>query len=183
MTQRELARAAGFGSHQGVQYHLGRLEEEGLVQVGEAPSRKVRPVSLTRKGWEAVGETPMLGSIAAGRGIEAVVEDDTYSLFGELLATRSGRARFVLRARGDSMLGAHIADGDLLLVEEDESPPDGTVVAALLPDDTVTVKRLYREGEMVRLRPENTAYQDLLHPAEQVVVQGRVEMVLHPPRR
>lgn len=81
------------------------------------------------------------------------------------------------------MIGAHIADGDLLVIEEDEDPPDGTVVAALIGGgEEVTVKRLYREGEMLRLRPENGDHEDLVVPAEEVKMQGRVLYVVHPPR-
>jgi repressor LexA len=81
------------------------------------------------------------------------------------------------------MIGAHIADGDLLVVEEDEDPPDGTVVVALLRGgEEVTVKRLYREGGNVRLRPENGDHEDLVLPAGDVRIQGRVVYVVHPPR-
>jgi repressor LexA len=81
------------------------------------------------------------------------------------------------------MIGAHIADGDLLVIEEDEDPPDGTVVAALIGNgDEVTVKRLYREGALLRLRPENGDHEDLVVPAENVKMQGRVVYVVHPPR-
>jgi repressor LexA len=88
---------------------------------------------------------------------------------------------------GQSMIGAHIADGDLLVVEEDEDPPDGTVVAALIGDgEEVTVKRLYREkneaGDLLRLKPENGDHQDLVVSAENVTIQGRVVYVVHPPR-
>jgi repressor LexA len=81
------------------------------------------------------------------------------------------------------MIGAHIADGDLLIVEEDEDPPDGTVVAALIGDgEEVTVKRLYREGDILRLKPDNGDHQDLVVPAHDVKIQGRVVYVVHPPR-
>jgi repressor LexA len=80
------------------------------------------------------------------------------------------------------MVGARIEDGDLLVVEEDEIPPDGAVVVALLEDE-VTVKRLYREGAKVRLRPENGEHREIVVPAEEVRVQGRVLYVVHPPRR
>ena len=82
------------------------------------------------------------------------------------------------------MVGARIEDGDLLVVEEDEAPPDGAVVVALLGGgDEVTVKRLYREGEKVRLRPENGEHQEILVSADEIRVQGRVIYVVHPPRR
>lgn len=125
----------------------------------------------------------MLGWIAAGSGMEAVPLEEPYSVFGELFVAAPGKERFFLKARGDSMTGAGIPDGDPLLIEADESPPDGTVVAALLPGNEVTVKWLYREGENVRLKPDNEAYEDIVLPAREVRVQGRVELVLHRPSR
>jgi repressor LexA len=68
------------------------------------------------------------------------------------------------------------------VIEEDEDPPDGTVVAALIGNgEEVTVKRLYRKGDL-RLRPENGDHGDLVMPAEDVKIQGRVVYVVHPPR-
>ena len=179
---REIGAAVGLSSSQTVHHHLGRLEEEGYVRrVG----RGARTLGLTGKGWEAAGHMALLGRIAAGRGLEAVASgDEAYSLAAELLSVRSGRRRYLLRVVGQSMVGARIEDGDLLVVEEDEIPPDGAVVVALLGDgDEVTVKRLYREGAKVRLRPENGEHKEILVPAEEVRVQGRVLYVVHPPRR
>ena len=184
---REVGEAVGLRSSQTAHKHLKKLEEVGYVE-REGESRRARGIRLTQKGWEAAGEMPLLGRIAAGRGLEAVAAgDEAYSLAAELLGSRSGRPRYLLRVVGQSMIGAHIADGDLLVVEEDEDPPDGTVVAALLRGgEEVTVKRLYRErgeaGETLRLRPENGDHEDLVVPAEDVTVQGRVVYVVHPPR-
>src|SRR3712207_4410445 len=113
---------------------------------------------LTEKGWEAVGEIPLMGRIAAGRGLEAVaMTDEAYSLAAELLSPRSGRRRYLLRVVGQSMTGARIEDGDLLIIEENEDPPDGEIVVALLGGgEEVTVKKLHREGEMVRLDRKST---------------------------
>lgn len=70
------------------------------------------------------------------------------------------------------------------LIEENEDPPDGTVVATLIEGgEEVAVKRLYREDEMLRLRPENGEHEDLLLPAGEVKMQRRVIYVVHPPRR
>jgi repressor LexA len=182
---REVGEAVGLRSSQTAYKHLKRLEEAGYIERG---GRRARGLRLTEKGWEAAGEMPLLGRIAAGRGLEAVtVDDEAYSLAAELVGSRSGRRRYLLRVVGQSMIGAHIADGDLLVVEEDEDPPDGTVVAALIGDgEEVTVKRLYREtgeaGDLLRLKPENGDHQDLLVPAENVTIQGRVVYVVHPPR-
>ncbi len=180
---REVGEAVGLRSSQTAHKHLKKLEEAGYVE-REGGSRRARGIRLTQKGWEAAGEMPLLGRIAAGRGLEAVATgDEAYSLAAELLGSRSGRPRYLLRVVGQSMIGAHIADGDLLVVEEDEDPPDGTVVAALLRGgEEVTVKRLYREGDTLRLRPENGEHEDLVVSAEDVTVQGRVVYVVHPPR-
>lgn len=80
--------------------------------------------------------------------------------------------------------GARPCDGDLLIVEEDEDPADGEVVVALIGDgEEVTVKRLRREGGLVRLAAENGEHRDIVVPAGEVVLQGRVVGVVHPPRR
>jgi len=179
---REIAGAVGLRSSQTVYHHLGKLEESGYV---ERLDDRPRTPKLTEKGWGAVldGGTPLLGRIAAGRGLEAVVTgEEAYSLAAELLLPSSGRRRYLLRVVGQSMIGARIEDGDLLVVEEDEELPDGTVVVALLNGgEEVTVKKLYREGEMVRLKPQNGEHEDVLVPAREVRLQGRVVHVIHPP--
>ncbi|MGH3086273.1 MAG: transcriptional repressor LexA [Rubrobacteraceae bacterium] len=182
-TVAEIAGAVGLRSTQTAHHHLGRLEEGGYFERGAAPSRKRRPVSITERGWEVLGSAPALGRVAAGRGLEAVADEELYSLT-QLLRARDGGRRYLLRSVGQSMTGAGIEDGDLLIVEEDEDPPDGTVVVAMLDGgEEVTVKRLYREGEMVRLRAHNGNHEDIVAHGDQVKVQGRVEYVFHPPRR
>jgi repressor LexA len=180
---REIGAAIGLSSSQTVHHHLGRLEEEGYVS---RMGRGARTLGLTGKGWEAAGHMALLGRIAAGRGLEAVATDEAYSLAAELLASRSGKRRYLLRVVGQSMVGARIEDGDLLVVEEDESPSDGSIVVVLLREgEEVTVKRFFREGEVLRLRPEAPPgeYEEMVVPAEEVRVQGRVVYVLHPPGR
>lgn len=179
---REVGEAVGLRSSQTAYKYLKKLEEEGFID--RRGGRQARGVRLTEKGWEAAGALPFMGRIAAGRGLEAVAQsDEAYSLAAELLGSRSGRSRYLLRVVGESMIGAHIADGDLLIVEQDEDPPDGTVVAALIGNgEEVTVKRLYREGDYLRLRPENGDHEDLVVSADDVTLQGRVVYVVHPPR-
>jgi repressor LexA len=178
---REIAADAGLRSSQTAYHHLRKLVEEGYVA---REGGRAKMIWLTEKGWETAGRVSLMGRIAAGRGLEAVATEEAYSLASELLAARGGRRRYLLRVVGQSMVGARIEDGDLLVVEEDEAPPDGAVIVALLRDgEEVTVKRIYREeGNRVRLRPENGDHEELVLPAEDVRVQGRVFYVLHPPR-
>lgn len=177
---REIGEAVGLRSKQTVYHHLGRLEEDGYI---ERAADRNRTPELTGKGWEAATEMPVMGRIAAGRGLEAVaVGDEAYSLASEFLGSRSGRQRYLLRVVGQSMTGARIEDGDLLVVEENEDPADGSVIVALLDGgEEVTVKRLYREGADVRLKPQNGGHEDIVVPAERVRVQGEVVYVVHPP--
>jgi len=181
---REIGRGVGLKSSQTVHHHLRRLEDEGYL---ERLRDRLRTPRLTEKGWEAAlgGDVPLMGRIAAGRGLEAVaLEDEAYSLAAELLSSGSGKRRYLLRVVGQSMTEARIEDGDLLLVEEDEDPADGEIVVALLDGgDEVTVKKLYREGDTVRLRPRNGDHEDIIVPAESVRIQGRVIWVFHPPVR
>lgn len=177
---REIAEAVGLRSAQTVHHHLLKLEEDGYIDRGSIPGRKRRPLRLTDKGWDAVSTRPLLGRIAAGRGLEATANEEPYSLAAELLAARPGSRRFLLEARGDSMTGAGIEEGDTLVVEENPSPPDGSVVAALILDreEEATVKVLRRQGETIRLEARNGAHEDIVVPADRVVVQGTVEWVI-----
>ncbi|QIN85441.1 repressor LexA (plasmid) [Rubrobacter tropicus] len=173
----EIADAVGVSSTQTVHHHLKALEEEGYVT---RSAGKARSAVLTEKGLDAAGGgIPTLGRIAAGPGIEAVRTEEASTVARELF----GAGRFLLEASGQSMTGAGIEDGDQLLVVADPSPPDGTIVAALLQGERVTVKRLYREGNVIRLRAENGEHRDIVAPAEDVEVQGRVELILRRPWR
>lgn len=186
-TEREIGRGVGLRSSQTVHHHLMALEKERYIERGGAPSRKRRPVRLTERGWEAVGQgVPPMGRAAAGPGIEAIADEGgTSSLAADLLVPRSGRRRFTVEAKGSSMTGARIEEGDTLLVEENEDPPDGTVVLALLRGQEITVKRLYRgeAGDTVTLRWQNGEPREMVLPAEDVRVQGEVVRIIHAPGR
>jgi len=179
-TERDIGRAVGLKSTQTAHHHLTRLEADGYVERGEARrTRSHRPIRLTEKGWGAVSTRPLMGRIAAGRGLEAIADEEPFSLVTEILGTGSGKRRIYLRATGDSMRDAGIGSGDILVVEEDPSPPNGARVAAMIfalggGDSEATVKKLYREGRLVRLRPENGDHEDIVVEAERVRILGRL---------
>lgn len=179
---REIGGGVGLSSSQTVYHHLQRLEADALIRrssVSGASGRGAKSLRLTERGWEAVGETPLMGRIAAGRGMAAVVDGEAYALAGELLTSRSGRQRYLLRVVGQSMVDASIHDGDLVVVEADEDPPDGAIVVALLADEEVTVKRLYRQNGSVRLKAESVEHEDIVVPWGEVEIQGRVVASIH----
>ena len=117
---------------------------------------------------------PLLGRIAAGRPLEAVENPESISLAD---FTRS-KDVYVLQVKGESMQDEAILDGDYVLVEKAETARDGEIVVALVDGTDATLKRIYREGEKVRLQPSNATMQPIIVPARTVQVQGRVIGVL-----
>lgn len=181
-TAREVAEISGHKSSRTGQRILEELEEAGLIERSAAPRNQRRPVRITERGWQAVGEMPLMGQIAAGRGMAAVADGEAYALAGELLTSRSGRQRYLLRVVGESMVGASIHDGDLVVVEEDTDPADGEIVVALLAEEEVTVKRLYRKNIHVLLVAESPDHEDIEVEWGEVEVQGRVVYIIHAAR-
>ena len=122
---------------------------------------------------------PLVGAIAAGSPIEAV-EDREHLDLETLFAPSPGKAnRFVLRVRGDSMIEDHIEDGDYVICEQRAAVRNGETVVALVENQEATLKRFYREkGGMVRLQPANAGFEPMIHPADDVHVQGVVVGVI-----
>jgi repressor LexA len=141
--------------------HLRALERKGMLErrvTGKRASRMlVLPAQRGARRAEPAGTSPgipLLGRIAAGTPITAVENhEDTIPLRPDWLGV-GGQDVFALRVRGDSMIDAHIVDGDLVLVRKQETAGSGDIVAAML-DGEATVKRLAREGAAVVLRPEH----------------------------
>jgi repressor LexA len=118
-------------------------------------------------------DVPLLGAIAAGRPIAA---DDHVLDVLQLPAQLVGSGELIaLTVRGDSMIGAHIADGDTVVVRAQDDADHGDIVAALLGEDA-TVKRLHRGPDGVLLLPENPAYAPI--DATEARILGKVVAVL-----
>lgn len=137
--------------------HLRALERKGMLQRRVTDKRVSRTLVLTDRGPEQARrerEIPILGKIAAGAPIFAIESrEDVIPVRPEWLAAKGGDV-FALRVRGDSMIQAHIADGDLVLVRKQESAAAGDIVAAMI-DQEATVKRFATEGGTVVLKPEH----------------------------
>jgi repressor LexA len=109
---------------------------------------------------------PVLGRVAAGRPIEAIEARESVALPEEML----GRGEtFVLRVQGESMVEEFIRDGDLVVVESRDSAANGETVIALVGDGEVTLKKFYRDGNRVRLQPENAALEPIFAPHVQIL--------------
>lgn len=162
----EIAAHLGLSAVSTVHEHVTNLAEKGVLRRGWNRARSIEPLA----GAEAVG-VPLVGTVAAGEPIEAVEVPESVVLPSEL----AGRgATFVLRVRGDSMVGDGILDGDLIVVEKRRRLENGAMAVVLLGGAEATVKRFYQEGERVRLRPSNPAMEDIVLPAAEVEVRGVV---------
>jgi repressor LexA len=169
----EIGRKFGLSSLATVHKHLTNLEEKGFIRRSWNRSRSVEMVPM-RAGGRAV-ELPMLGYVAAGSPIEAVVGADTIAVPEDMVGKRD---TYVLKVRGDSMIDEQIRDGDYVIVEDRHSADNGEMVIALLGGADVTLKKLYREHGRIRLQPANPAMQPILVDADQVQVQGVVVGVM-----
>jgi repressor LexA len=156
-----------------VHKHLTNLEEKGFIRRSWNRSRSVEMVPM-RTGGRAV-DLPMLGYVAAGAPIEAVVGADTIAVPEDMVGKRD---TYVLKVKGDSMIDEQIRDGDYVIVEDRHTADNGEMVIALLGGADVTLKKLYREQGRIRLQPANPAMQPILVDADQVQVQGVVVGVM-----
>jgi repressor LexA len=179
---REIAKAVGLASTSAVHHHLLALEKEGYLERGAAQSRAIRltPTAALRLGLAAeltpqsipveTHSLPIIGEIAAGGPIEAYQDASETLAVPDILAP-AGDA-YVLRVRGDSMIGAHIADGDFVVIRPQETARDGDIVVAQVEENAVTLKRFFREKDQVRLQPANPEYPPQFYPS--VRIQGKL---------
>lgn len=142
--------------------HLRALEKKGQLRRRLTTGRASRVLTLADRG-PATQEVPVLGRIAAGAPLLAEENrEGSLPLAVEWLAGKGrGEEVFALRVRGDSMVNAHIVEGDLVLVRRQGSAEPGDIVVALL-DNEATVKRFGRQGEAVVLKPEHPTMSPIL---------------------
>jgi len=149
--------------------HVAELERKGvLVRAAKGVSRALQ---MTAAPLDRGGKTELqvLGTIAAGVPLEALEDPQTLDLAD---LTPPGSECYALRVRGDSMIEDGIHEGDFVLVERRSDARNGEIVVAVLPDETATLKRLYREGGKFRLQPSNAALQARI--VDEVEVRGVV---------
>jgi len=170
-TVREIGDAVGLASPSTVHAHLANLERAGLLKRDPTKPRALELVGREKGSAASLPKLPLLGQIAAGGPLlaEENVED-------EIAVPETLRGDFLLRVKGDSMIGAGILEGDLVIVRRAQDARDGDVVVALAGDDEsadeATVKTFYRESGRVRLQPENDALEPIY--AKHVQILGKV---------
>jgi repressor LexA len=169
----EIGRRFNLSSLATVHKHLTNLEDKGFIKRAWNRSRSVELIPA-RVASRAI-ELPMLGFVAAGSPIEAVVGNETLAVPEDLIGKRES---YVLKVRGDSMIDEQIRDGDYVIVEDRRTADNGEMVIALLKGSDVTLKKLYREQGRIRLQPANPAMQPIFAEPDEVQVQGVVVGVL-----
>ncbi len=165
----------GFGltSPATVHKHVVNLIDKGLLRRGWNRSRSIEV--MEGREPEDVTELPLLGYIAAGSPLEAVLDQTTIALPW----TEAGaRKLYVLRVKGKSMIEDHIEDGDFVIVEERQTADNGETVVALLRNNEATLKRFYRENGHIRLQPANKTMEPLIVSETELRIQGIVVGIL-----
>ncbi len=173
-TIEETATHFGLRSLATVHKHLTNLQAKGLIKRDWNRSRALELVPTEVK-VQAV-ELPLLGRVAAGSPIEAITASETIFVPEDMVGREE---TYVLQVKGDSMIEEQIRDGDYVIVENRRFARDGEMVIALLDGDSVTLKKLYREGGgRVRLQPANAALQPIYVDQDRLRIQGVVIGVL-----
>ena len=177
---RDIAKHFQLVSAAGVHKHIKALVRKGFLAKDDFLSRSLRvlrgePPAESR--GTAPFELPLLGYVAAGRPIEAVAQNQEFISVPRDLVP-SGSDNYVLRVRGDSMIGDFICDGDYVVMESRDTARDGETVVALIRGQEATLKRLYRENGTVRLQPANPTVDPIVVPGDDVQIQGVVVAIL-----
>lgn len=181
---RDIQFGCGISSTSVVDYNLRRLEEKGLLRRDREVSRGIELLDGTRRGRTV--DVPVLGSIAAGEPIPVPTSDrwasdveDTVTVTQDMVRGRENV--FALRVKGESMIEDLIDDGDIVFLEPATTVDDGEKVAVWLQDrEEVTLKRLYREKDRIRLQPANSTMPPIYVDPENVRIQGRFISSIRP---
>ena len=170
----EIGKQFQMSSPASVHSILSVLEREQLIKRIPNVSRGIEIVPQESDSVE--NEVPLLGQVAAGQPIEAILSHETVSVPHNML----GRGRmFALRVRGDSMIDENIQDNDIIVVSSQETAENGQVVVALIDGTYATVKKFFRETEYIRLEPANPQFKPIfIKTPGRVQIQGVVRGLL-----
>jgi repressor LexA len=170
-TIREIRQHFELKSDNGVLKHLAALEKKGAIRKSDV-HRGIHLLESVKRAMSLQNlKLPLLGSIPAGMPVTEDQAEETWISVAENIVPYPGES-FLLKVRGDSMIGAGILDGDMVVVHTRSEPREGEIVVALI-DNENTLKRLVMQNGRAFLRAENAFYPDLI-PMNELRVQGVV---------
>lgn len=172
---RDIQRHFGFSSQTAAMSHLRALEKKGVIQRHPHKARAVVfPEDLERA---EIVDVPLYGSIPAGYAADQqqTMADDTIAIDTRTLGFGRNSRAFALKVRGESMIGANICDGDMVILEVREPRPRD-IVAALIDGET-TLKRYVVENGRPYLHAENPSFPDLI-PVRELMIQGVMQALI-----
>ena len=184
-TVRDIQKACDISSTSVVDYNLRLLERGGFLRRRPEVARGIELLDESGNPTSGLHRVPVVGYIAAGEPLPVLGPDgwapeeiqETLELSPDMLGSK--RRLYALKVRGSSMIDALVDDGDIVLVEPLRQAPNGAMVVARLKlQNETTLKRIYQEGDMVRLQPANKQMEPIYSPADNVEVQGRVVGVI-----
>ncbi len=170
-TYQEIADQFGFRSLNSVTEHVRLLRRKGFLESEPGKARALRVTSPLAKLRSRIVDIPLFGEIPAG--LPQAREQDAegcVSVDVESVGFKPTRNTFALQVTGDSMIGRHVLDGDIVVLEHGPEPRNGQIVAALI-DGESTLKTYVVKGGKPWLRAENPKYPDLI-PAQELMIQG-----------
>ncbi len=166
----EIGKQFKMSSSASVHSILMALEREGLIKRIPNVSRGIELIN--QETATDTDEIPLLGTVAAGQPIEAILTHDAVAVPRDMIG--QGRT-FALRVRGDSMIEENIQDGDTIIVSAQRTAQNGQMVVALIDGNYATVKKFYREPDFIRLEPANPQFKPIfIKTPERIEIQGIV---------
>ena len=162
-TVREIGEEANLHSPATIHFHLMQLVKKGYISKEDGSNRTIEILVPNEylDEQEDVVKVPLLGKVTAGTPIEAIEHpDETFALPVELISNK--KEVFTLRVSGESMINVGIYDGDILIVERQQSANNGETVVAMNKDNEATVKTFYKENGHIRLQPENDDFDPII---------------------
>jgi len=158
-TVREICAGVGLSSTSTVHGHLERMEKKGIIKRDKTKTRAIEIVEDSFNRKELIN-IPLIGTVTAGVPILAFENiEDTFSIPSGYV--KSTKELFMLRIKGESMIEAGILNGDLAIIEKDNTAENGEIVIALIDNDA-TLKRFYKEKDHIRLQPENSSMDPII---------------------
>jgi len=171
-TVREICKATGLRSPRSVSQHLQALERKGYIERGRDKSRAIRFLHKPIGGANAdVVALPLKGNVAAGHTTTGTGNAEGTFLIDKQLV--DGDSSFMMKVEGESMIDAHIVEGDYIVVNPDEPTASGDIIVAKIGDET-TVKRYEVRGDRVYLVPENSGMGPIDTTGSEVEILGKV---------